>query len=112
MPSSVILRMCYEPLRRELMIEFRSSGEVYRYLDVAMLEWQEFLEAESKGTHLNCVFKQKEHPFEKTEAPVRFSGRAVGDMPLEWGEPVVLRKKPRRAREFEKEVPSLSAYEA
>lgn len=92
MPSSVILRMCYEPLRRELMIEFRSRRKTYRYFDVDITEWQEFLEAESKGTYLNCVFKQKEHPYDKTGKPVRVSGRMLGDMPLEWGEMPVIRK--------------------
>jgi hypothetical protein len=90
--------MCYEPLRRELIVEFRANGEVYRYFDVRMLEWQEFLEAESKGTYLNCVFKQKEHPFDKTEEPIRFSGRMFRDMPLEWGEPVVARKSVQRVK--------------
>jgi KTSC domain len=92
MPSRVIVRMHYEPLRQELMIEFRVSGEVYRYFDVPIAEWQEFLEAESKGTHLNSVFKQKQHPYEKTDEPVRLSGQMSGDVPLEWGEPAIARK--------------------
>lgn len=98
MPSSVIVRMCYNPLRQELMIEFRSRRETYRYFDVLPTEWQEFLEAESKGTYLNCVFKQREHPYDKTAEPVRLSGRMLGDMPLEWGEPVAPRKGVQRAR--------------
>ena len=97
MPSSVILRMCYEPRRQELLIEFRSSAEIYRYFDVSAAEWQEFLEAESKGTYLNSVFKQKEHPYEKTHKPVRLSGRRTGDMPLEWGETAMPRKDVQRA---------------
>lgn len=96
MPSSVILRMCYEPLRRELTIDFRSRRETYRYFDVDITEWQEFLEADSKGTYLNCVFKQKEHPYEKTHQPVRLSGRSAGDVPLEWGEPATPRKHVQR----------------
>src|ERR1700761_7574414 len=92
MPSSVILRMCYEPLRRELMIEFRVNRGVDRYFDVAIGEWQDFLEAESKGTYLNRVFKQKEYPFNKTDELIQFSGRRLGDTPLEWGEPAIPRK--------------------
>jgi KTSC domain len=98
MPSSVIVRMCYEPLRRELMIEFRASREVYRYFDVSNVEWLEFLEAESKGTHLNSVFKQKEHRYEKTDDPVRSLARMSGDVPLEWGEPVAPRKTVQRVQ--------------
>src|SRR6201996_438353 len=97
MPSSVIFAMQYEPWRRELLIVFRGGQGTYRYFDVAMEEWEGFLEAESKGTYLNRVFKPKEHPFEKTDDAVQFSGRTVGELRLEWGETAIPRKTVRRA---------------
>jgi hypothetical protein len=101
MPSTVILAMRYEPMREELLIAFRGRHETYRYFDVGVEEWREFLEAESKGTYLNCVFKAKEHPYERTVEVVRSSGRRLGDTPLEWGEAWALRKKGVRGVEAE-----------
>ena len=96
MPSSVILAMRYEPIREELVIAFRERGVAYRYFNVPMEEWEAFLEAESKGTYLNCVFKQKEHPYEKTD-PIRFSDHTPAERRLEWGELPTPRKGVRRA---------------
>ncbi len=104
MPSSVILAMRYEPAREELMIVFRGKGVAYRYFDVPTEEWEAFLEAESKGTYLNRVFKQKEHPYEKTDESVGLSGRRVGELRLEWGEATIPRKEMRRV-----EAPARSA---
>ena len=57
--SSSITSIGYDSQRRELEIEFRSSGDVYRYFDVPMEEFNEFLAAESKGTDsesgLRCI---------------------------------------------------------
>lgn len=92
MPSSVILTMHYDPSRAELLIVFRRNRGTYRYFDVPVEEWEAFLEAESKGTYLNRVFKSREHPFEKTDARAAFSGRKLGDLPLDWGEPEIPRK--------------------
>lgn len=97
MPSSVILAMRYEPWREELLIVFRSKRGTYRYFDVPAAEWEEFLEAESKGTYLNCVFKAKEHPYEKAEETIRLTGKKHGDLQLEWGEPEFPRKNVRKA---------------
>jgi len=44
-------------------IEFRESGEVYRYLNVPFEEYAAFMAAESKGTYLNQIFKLKDYPF-------------------------------------------------
>jgi hypothetical protein len=52
LPSATI------PRRRELEIEFRDSGDVYRYFEVFAAEHGEFMAAESKGTYLNQVFKR------------------------------------------------------
>ena len=55
--STAIRSMGYDASRRELDVEFRESGDVYRYLDVSPDEYAEFVAAESKGTHLNQVIK-------------------------------------------------------
>jgi hypothetical protein len=51
--------MEYTPRRCELDIEFRQSGDVYRYFEVSAEEHAEFLAAKSKGTYLNQVLKRK-----------------------------------------------------
>ena len=101
MPSNVILAMRYDPAREELLILFRGRGEAYRYFNVPTEEWDAFLEAESKGTYLNRVFKQKEHPYEKTDEPVRISEQSLGERRLVWGEARTPRKDVQRV-----EVPS------
>jgi hypothetical protein len=93
MPSSVILAMQYDPRRRELYIAYRTKREIYRYFDVSMDEWREFVEAGSKGTYLNHVFKRREHPFETVDRPIRPPPQANSDEAFEWGETWVLRKK-------------------
>jgi hypothetical protein len=65
MPSSVILRMRYEPETLALTIVFRGGRGTYRYFDVAIEEWAEFRTSGSKGTYLNEVFKAKDHRYEK-----------------------------------------------
>lgn len=61
--SETIASMVYEPRRCELDIEFRQSGDVYRYFEVSSEEHAEFMSAESKGGYLNHVFKAKGHPY-------------------------------------------------
>jgi hypothetical protein len=61
--SSSIASIGYDRKRCELEIEFRSSGNVYRYFEVPMEEFTEFLAAESKGTYLNQVFKMHSYPY-------------------------------------------------
>jgi hypothetical protein len=91
MPSSVILAMRYQPDERELVIVFRGRG-AYRYFDVAMEEWREFLEAGSKGTYLNEVFKPREHRYEKLMVWAGAERTEAGEA-LEWGETWALRRK-------------------
>jgi hypothetical protein len=50
-------------VERELEIEFRASGDVYRYFDVPGEEYAAFMAAESKGTYLNQVFKPREYRY-------------------------------------------------
>lgn len=61
--SETIASIGYEPRRRELDLEFRESGDVYRYFQVSAEEHSEFMAAESKGNYLNRMFKTKEHPY-------------------------------------------------
>jgi hypothetical protein len=96
MPSSVILAMRYEPVREELVIVFRGRGVAYRYFNVPMEEWVAFLGAESKGTHLNRVFKAKEHPYERTDEVIRSSKESPGEQRWDWGEVEIARKSVRR----------------
>jgi len=98
MPSKVIRTMRYDPDRQELLIVFRGDRGTYRYFDVPAEEWEAFLEAESKGTYLNRIFKQKEYPYEKTDEMVRPSEPSLGDVRLEWGETRIVRKRVQRAK--------------
>lgn len=95
MPSSVILAMQYMPAQEELYIAFRGGRGIYRYFDVLIEEWREFLEADSKGTYLNSVFKSREHPYRKVNPPIPTAPQENGPAgePLEWGETWSLRKK-------------------
>ena len=61
--SESIASIGYTAPRRELDIEFRQSGDVYRYFGVSAVEHAAFITAESKGGYLNQVFKAKEHPY-------------------------------------------------
>jgi len=61
--SSSIASIGYKTATRELDIEFRESGDVYRYFDVPGKEYAAFMAAESKGTYLNQVFKPREYRY-------------------------------------------------
>jgi hypothetical protein len=61
--SSSIASIGYEAATRELEIEFRESGDVYRYFDVPGDEYAAFMAAESKGSYLNQVFKTREYRY-------------------------------------------------
>jgi hypothetical protein len=63
--STSIASLGYEVETRILEIEFRDSGEVYRYFDVPLFEYEAFLQAPSKGTYLNRVFKMHEYRYER-----------------------------------------------
>jgi hypothetical protein len=59
--STSIASIGYDPRRRELEIEFRKSGDVYRYFGVSAAEHTDLMAAKSKGTYLNHVFKKRHH---------------------------------------------------
>jgi hypothetical protein len=61
--STSIASIGYRAAERELEIEFRASGDVYRYFDVPAEEYAAFMAAESKGTYLNQVFKLREYRY-------------------------------------------------
>jgi hypothetical protein len=63
--STSIKSLGYEPETGVLEIEFKDSGEVYRYFDVPPGEYEAFLLASSKGSYLNQTFKKREYRYEK-----------------------------------------------
>ena len=63
MNSGTIASIGYDARRRELEIEFRDTGDVYRYFAVSPEEHASLMAAESKGTYLNQVFKPRGHRY-------------------------------------------------
>jgi hypothetical protein len=63
--SSVIVAMGYDPATEVLEIEFKTSGNVYRYFGVPASEYRAFLEASSKGTYLDQQFKKAGYRYER-----------------------------------------------
>jgi hypothetical protein len=61
--STSIASIGYNSRRHELEVEFRESGEIYRYFGVSAEEYDEFMAAKSKGTYLNHVLKPKGHRY-------------------------------------------------
>jgi len=61
--SSSIASIGYEAAARELEIEFRESGDVYRYFDVPEEEYAAILAADSRGTYFNQVFKERNYRY-------------------------------------------------
>jgi len=61
--STSIVSIGYDRQRRELEIEFRETGDVYRYFAVSAGEYAGLMAAESKGTYFNQVFKPQEHHY-------------------------------------------------
>jgi hypothetical protein len=57
--SSAIPSIFYDPKSQTLDIEFKGSGETYRYFDVPNDEYQGLLTAASKGAYLNSAIKPK-----------------------------------------------------
>jgi hypothetical protein len=63
--STSIATMGYDPASGVLEIEFKESGEVYRYFEVPVAAYEAFLEAPSKGTYLNQQFKKAGYRYER-----------------------------------------------
>jgi hypothetical protein len=59
--------MGYDAASGVLDIEFKESGEVYRYFDVPTSTYEAFLEAPSKGTYLNQQFKKAGYRYERLQ---------------------------------------------
>lgn len=47
----------YDADNRELHVQFVGSGDTYVYFDVEEWVFDEFLQADSKGTYLNSIIK-------------------------------------------------------
>jgi len=63
--SSSIASIGYAPEQHVLELEFRESGEVYRYFDVPAEEHIAFLAADSKGAYLNLHFKPRQYRYHR-----------------------------------------------
>lgn len=55
--SSNIQSVGYDPDSSVLEVEFKKNGAVYQYYDVPQYEYEEFMNAESKGRYLNMNIK-------------------------------------------------------
>ncbi|NKB48132.1 MAG: KTSC domain-containing protein [Alphaproteobacteria bacterium] len=55
--SSNIEAIGYEPDSQELHVRFLKSGDTYVYYGVEEWVFQEFMQADSKGTYLNAKIK-------------------------------------------------------
>ena len=55
--SSNVEAIGYDPDTQELHVRFVKSGETYVYYGVEEWVFQEFMQADSKGTHLNTNIK-------------------------------------------------------
>jgi hypothetical protein len=57
--SRSVASIGYDRRKRMLEIEFRPSGDLYRYFDVPDEEHAAFMAAESKGSYLNHILKSR-----------------------------------------------------
>ena len=55
--SSTVEMIGYDPGAQELYVRFVKSGEPYVYYGVEKWVFQEFMQADSTGTHLNTNIK-------------------------------------------------------
>ena len=63
--SSSIASIGYDAAGRELEIEFRGSGDLYRYFDVPEDEYAALLAADSRGTYFNQMFKERNYRYRR-----------------------------------------------
>jgi hypothetical protein len=63
--SSSIATIGYDPETKILEIEFKKSGERYRYFEVPADAYDAFMSAPSKGTYLNQQFKKVGYRYER-----------------------------------------------
>jgi hypothetical protein len=61
--STNVACIAYDQLTERCFVTFHNGG-VYEYTDVGPHEWEDFLNAESKGKHLNQHIKPY-HPYSK-----------------------------------------------
>lgn len=56
--SSNIQSVMYDPDNAILEVEFKQKGAVYQYFDVPQYEYDELMNAESKGKYINLHIKK------------------------------------------------------
>src|SRR5215469_14482259 len=61
--STSIASIGYDPRRRELEVEFRESGDVYRYFGVSAGEYADLMAAKSKGNLPQPAIQASAAPF-------------------------------------------------
>jgi hypothetical protein len=59
MPSTAIADFKYQPETKTLLVWFRETGELYRYIDVPPGVYEAFEKASSKGRFLNKYIKDR-----------------------------------------------------
>ena len=59
MPSTAVADYQYQPESKTLIVRFRESGELYRYIDVPPAVYEAFSKASSKGRFLNKYIKDR-----------------------------------------------------
>jgi hypothetical protein len=57
--SKMLSATAFDDSRQILYLRFRNTGEVYRYFEFAVADYQAFLNAESKGRHFR--FRIRDH---------------------------------------------------
>ena len=57
--SDAISSIRYDPKAQTLDIEFKATGEIYRYFEILEDEYKKLLTADSKGAYLNSQIKPK-----------------------------------------------------
>ena len=57
--SKMLSAVAYDNAQQTLYLRFRNTGEVYRYFEFAVTDYQAFLNAESKGRHFR--FRIRDH---------------------------------------------------
>jgi hypothetical protein len=72
--SRSIATIGYDPEQLILELEFRETGEIYQYFDVPPEQYDAFLKAESKGTHLNKEFKLRGYRYARVEVQRKHVG--------------------------------------
>jgi len=59
--SSHVEQIGYEPDTQDVYVQFLDDGSVYRYRDVPMTVWNQFLASGSKGRFVEVILRRQYH---------------------------------------------------